>query len=205
MVILRSLLIKLREEAYNLVYYGSDCYTESNNLTLFTAIYMEKEKLYKIFDEVYKEYATGIFRFIYFRVSDSDLAQDITEDTFLRYWKQLNNKEEIGNNKALLYVIARGLIIDFYRKKSKKPVSIDTIEERFLSSLDKTEDELLIKQEIEHVFTLIKKLKKEYQEILLLHYVEDLEVSELAFILSKKENTIRVLLHRALKALKEVI
>lgn len=164
---------------------------------------MEKGKL-ELFEKAYRQFAPGIFRFIYFKVSDYELAKDLTADTFIRFWKQLINGTQIQNNKALLYFIAKGIIIDYYRKKKNtKTVSLSTIDERLLGVIDSTEDNVSIKQEMEQVYIKLKEIKKEYQDVLLLHYVEDLKISEIAAVLNKKENAVRVLLHRALKTLKE--
>ena len=68
---------------------------------------------------------------------------------------------------------------------------------------DDVEETIEQKQELEQVFAKIKKLKKDYQDVLFLHYVEDLSIKEIAFIQKKQENAVRVLLHRALKELKK--
>ncbi len=165
---------------------------------------MKKGKQHQLFEDAYRQCAQGIFRFIYFKVSDYELAKDFTADTFIRFWKQLVNGKEIQNNKAFLYFIAKGITIDYYRKKKHtKSVSLDIIDERLLGVIDTAEDTLSMKQELEQVYIKLKEIKKEYQDVLLLHYVEDLKISEIADVLNKKENTVRVLLHRALKVLKE--
>ena len=157
------------------------------------------------FAKIFKEFAGSIFRYIYFKVSDYELAQDITEETFIRYWEVLK-KNKIDNHKALLYLIAKGLIVDFYRKKkNNKKVSLENIDERLLGKFDTTEEAIAQIQELEAIYLKIKKLKKDYQDILFLHYVEDLTIKEIAFIQKKKENAIRVFLHRALKELKKKI
>lgn len=156
----------------------------------------------KQFEQSFKEFGTGIFRFIYFKISDHDFARDVTEETFVRYWKRLKEGKRIHNHRALLYFIAKGLIVDHYRtKKNSKKQSLDSIDERLLVESN-VEDEISQKQELERVYLVIKKLKKEYQDILFLHYIEDISIKEIAFIQKKKENTVRVLLHRALKELK---
>lgn len=164
---------------------------------------MESQKQFQLFDGAYRQFAQGIFRFIYFKVSDYELARDLTADTFIRFWKQMIKGEEIQNNKAFLYFIAKGITIDYYRKKKNtKSVSLEIIDERLLGVMDTIEDNVSTKLELEQVYVKLKEIKKEYQDVLLLHYIEDLKISEIAVALSKKENTVRVLLHRALKALK---
>jgi RNA polymerase sigma-70 factor (ECF subfamily) len=167
---------------------------------------MEKGKKINSFEIIYKQYAGGIFRFIYFKVSDYELTQDLTEETFIRYWKLLVNGENIKNSKALLFRIAKGKVFDHYRKKrDNKRIPLDKIDERLLGVIENSEDGIDSKQKLQEIFMKMKKIKNEYQDVLLLHYVEDLTVKEIAFIQNKKENAIRVFLHRALNMLKEII
>lgn len=165
---------------------------------------MTRENIYQNFEIIYNQFAGGIFRYIYFKVSDYELARDITTETFVKYWKILSAEKKIVNHKALLYLIAKGLVIDYYRKKkNNKWISLESVDERLLGVIDTAEDSLLQKQELEQIYTKIKQLKKDFQDVLFLHYVEDLTAKEIAFIQKKKENAIRVMLHRALKSLKE--
>ncbi len=162
---------------------------------------MEEKK----FNTVYKEFAGSVFRYIYFKVSDYDVAADLTADTFTRFWK-VSVREPIDNAKAFLFSIANGIIIDYYRKKKKqKKVSLDVIDEWLLGVIDKNEDVLSNKQEITYIFLKLKKLKKTYQDILLLYYVEELKIEEISLVLHKTENNTRVILHRALQALKQIL
>lgn len=160
-------------------------------------------QLKQSFEEIYEQYAKAIFRFAYIKVSNYDVAQDVMADTFLRFWKIFSSDKPVQNPRALLYVIARGLIIDHFREKNKKTVSIDVIDERLFSTIDNTPEKLEIKEQVVLVLEKLNEIKKEYCEIIILHYIEELEISEIAAMLKKKENTVRVLLFRALKSLKE--
>jgi RNA polymerase sigma-70 factor, ECF subfamily len=156
------------------------------------------------FESLFELYAKAIFRFLYFKVSDYELAQDMTEDTFLRVWKKLKNGETIGNPKALGYKIANGLAVDHYRKASKSNlVSLDEIDERMLPHTDDLDDRLDREQAMQHVYARLRDVKPEYREVILLYYIEELSVAEIAEILHKKENAVRVTIHRALQSLKE--
>jgi len=167
---------------------------------------MTRGNIYQKFEIIYTQYAGGIFRYIYFKVSDYELARDITTEAFIKYWKILSVEKKIASPKALLYLIAKGLVIDYYRKKkNSKRVSLESIDERLLGVIDTVEDSLFKKQELEQIYRKIRRLKKDFQDILFLHYVEDLTVKEIAFMQKKKENAIRVMLHRALQSLKEII
>jgi len=159
----------------------------------------------KLFNDVYRRFVVGIFRYVYFKVSDYETANDLTADIFTKFWKLLK-KETVANNKALLYEIARGIVIDYYRKKkNRKNISLEEIDERLLGTLDKSENNLETKQEINRIVLQLKKIKKEYQEVIILYYIEELTISEISFIFHKTENNTRVILHRALKALKKLL
>lgn len=160
----------------------------------------EKEKHFKV---IYNQFGKGVFQFIYFKVSDYELAKDLTEETFIRFWKTMQRAKEIHKPSSLVFLIARGIVIDHYRTKRNIAISLDAVDERLLAQLDDTEEQLDKRQILNDIFGKLKTINKDYQEVLVLYYVEELKVSEIAVIINKKENAIRVLLHRAVSALKE--
>ena len=73
------------------------------------------------FGKIYDKYSQAIYRYIFFRISDHELAQDLMADTFLRAWQYVSAEErEIDNLKALLYRIAGNLVVDFYRRRGRE-------------------------------------------------------------------------------------
>ena len=104
----------------------------------------------------------------------------------------------------MLYRIARNSIIDFYRARATKnevPINEDTD----MSDNGAWYGQLGDKIETEKIIKTIKKLKQEYQEVLTLKYVDELEISEISEITGKGQVAVRVTLHRALKKLKELL
>lgn len=162
-----------------------------------------KQDLEKEFEQIYEKFSKLIFRFVYLKTSQYELAEDLTSETFLKFWKRLAADQTVENDKALLYTIANGLIIDFYRKgERKKKTSLENIDERVFIGEENLEEEIFKKEQIKIIFSALQKIKKEYQEVLILHYVEDFGISEIAELIKKKETAVRVLLHRAIKSLK---
>ena len=167
--------------------------------------------LQQIFSQIYDNNLDSVYRFIYFKVNSEEIAQDLCSDVFLRFWHTLKGKENkhkkekaIKNPKAFLYQIARNLIVDYYRGKAKAQfVSTDDVS--IADPRTDPEEEALIKSDVEQIKKLLFNLNEDYREVILLRYVEDLSISEISSILKKKESTVRVLLHRGLKALKKEI
>ena len=113
-----------------------------------------------------------IYSYAYFKVHDRHLAEDITQETFLRY---LNHSGKRGYEIRYLYTIARNLCIDEYRKTSWEPIT-----ERLENSLgdDPTESVLTGLS----VNDALAKMKEQDREILLLRYVNEESVGTISRI-----------------------
>lgn len=176
----------------------------------------EKWLLYKIvtkkdaeaFGILYNTYIERIYRFVYFKLGSKEEAEDATNDIFLRTWNYLINTphKRVQSLSGLLYGIARNVVIDIYRDRAKKQLVHIPVEE--LEAIQ-SEETILKNLEMSQNVSLVEKqlrlLKQEYQEVLLLHYIEELTIHEIAQMLGKKPLNVRVLLHRAIKKLKTLL
>ena len=96
------------------------------------------------------------------------------------------------------------MVVDEYRsKKGKNQTGLDAIDERMLGYEDTTEEHLDQDQDIAEVYKKLRSIRKEYKEVILLYYIEELSIKEISIVLRKKENTVRVLVHRAMQVLKK--
>ncbi len=182
-----------------------------NKLTQSYILWKAKNKDVESFGKFYDLYIDRVFRFIFFKVSDKELAQDFAADVFLKTWEYINSGKKIDNLNALVYKIARNMVIDHYRKKSHE-VSLEQEMLEIQADLAEIErdpinleQEIDVKMELEHVLAKISELKDEYREILLLKHIEQLSIKEICEILEKKSGVVRVTLHRANKALQELL
>ncbi|MFH1939432.1 MAG: RNA polymerase sigma factor [bacterium] len=157
----------------------------------------------------YDQQAPKIYRFVYLKVSSPQDSEDLTSEAFLKFWQDLadkkEKKEKIDNHRALLYKIANNLVIDFYRKKSRSEVSIDPENTVLAQIKDKTDlnKEVIFNSDVIEVKKALNNINEEYQNIIIWRYLDDFSTKEIAQILGKPEGNIRVLTHRALKALKK--
>ncbi len=151
------------------------------------------------FGYFYDQWAGKLYSYIYFRTSDKEFSQDTTSEVFLQAWQYVMEKKEIRNFKAFLYQVARNKIADRYRTRDRQPDLFDETLE-YESTADTTEQSA----ELALLRRQLRLLKEEYREIILLRHMEGLSISEIAAVISKDENTVRVTLHRALAKLKEL-
>ncbi len=159
------------------------------------------------FGALYDVYVKRIYRFVYFKVSSHEEAEDITADVFLKTWNYLQERkrQEIKSFGGLLYRIARNCIIDLYR--SRAPGADWRIVEGEVEMGDggRWYGAARDKIETEQILLCLKKLKQEYQEVITLRYVDELEIDEIAEITGKGKIAVRVTLHRALKKLRTMM
>lgn len=157
---------------------------------------MEKQRQ---FMEIYDRFNDEIFRFCLSKTRNRDESLDIAQETFIKVWDYLRSGKTIDSVRGLIYRIARNNIID--RSRKKKASSLDAIlEENFDSdirdtSLENQEDRILTQSMIED----LKQLPEHHYEILVLRYIQELTLSEIATMYQESENTISVRIHRALK------
>ncbi|MBU1203319.1 RNA polymerase sigma factor [Patescibacteria group bacterium] len=152
----------------------------------------------------YDKYVKNIYRFIYIKVTNRQLAEDLTQEVFLKVWQHLVDKKNIKSFQAFIFRIARNSVVDHYRASNSQELPLEYISEladmskSITTEVDKSIDAAVLLQEI-------RKLKPEYQEVLILRYIEDLSIDDISDVMQKDKNNIRVTLHRALNKLKQII
>ena len=156
------------------------------------------------FGQLYDFYAPRIFRFIRLKVGSQTLAEDLSSESFLRIWEYLQEQERIVEEsfQALLYKIARNLIIDYYKRKSSQEILIDDDFKIFLEG-QMVKDESRAREDSEEIHQALVKMKEEYQDVIIWYYIDELSVPQIAKLMSKSPGAVRVLIHRGLKSLKE--
>lgn len=150
------------------------------------------------------DYHKSLNAYAFYKLSDSTLGQDLVQDTFVKTWTYLMKKGEIQGMKSFLYHVLNNLIVDEYRKRKKKTVSLDVMLEAGFAP-DTGESESKRNQNISDgkgVMLLIEKLPEHYQQVVRMRYEQDLSLREISELLGESENTISVRVHRGMQKLK---
>ena len=155
------------------------------------------------FGELYNLYFKRIFKFIYYRVGHKELAEDLSEDVFVKAYTRLASVQKDASFEGWLYQIARNTVIDYYRDK-KMLVALDEVENT-LEYESNILNVLELQEEQKILLRHLKELEPTQQVVIKLKFLEDLENAEIAALLNKTEGAIRVIQHRALNKLKELI
>jgi|GEM_PF-404151 RNA polymerase sigma-70 factor (ECF subfamily) len=158
----------------------------------------------KEFLEAYKLYADSIYRHCYFRVYNKDLAEDLTQETFIKTWKYIAEGKEVKNIKAFLYRVAVNLIIDHSRKKTA--LVFDDVKEKEVSvRLYSMENSMIDSFEIKEIVKTLDDLDEKYRQVIVMRYINQLSPSEIADVLGISTNAVSVKINYAMKKLREII
>jgi RNA polymerase sigma-70 factor (ECF subfamily) len=162
------------------------------------------------FIKAYDDFADDLYRFAFFKLGSEDEAKDLVSIIFLKAWNyiQTNSLKDAKTLRALLYKIARNAIIDHYRDKgAAAEISLEDAPQALeLPDESQNQDDLLDKKaNLGLIQEKLMLLKDEYREIIIWRFIDDLSMDEIANITEKKKGNVRVLLHRAITALKELV
>lgn len=160
------------------------------------------------FGELYDTYVKAIHRFIYFKVASQEQAEDLTSETFLKAWQYLRERRDVQSIQALLYSIARSVVIDHYRHAAaEKTTPLEDGQGNLLTDIgsEKLLRDIETGLDAGIVVEKLRGLKEEYRDVILLKYFDELSAGEIGEVLGKSSAAVRVLLHRATRALSDAI
>lgn len=157
------------------------------------------------FAQAYNSYAPIILKHIYFRVSNWEVAQDLTQEAFFKTWQYVTGKKRVRDYKKFLYMVANNLIIDHYRRKDKIPVSIENVSPKKMLMDAVQEKEIDQSIEMEIFKKHLAELKESHRNIITYRYVDQLSIAEISKLTGRSPNNISVIIHRGMKILKDKI
>jgi RNA polymerase sigma-70 factor (ECF subfamily) len=162
------------------------------------------------FGLIYDRYVGTVFRFIYFRVGNRQLAEDLTSDTFLRALKRIGSVTWQGRDLgAWLVTIARNLVADHF-KSGRYRLEVTTGDVLDADREDRGPEGSPETAVVDHItnvtlLTAVKQLNPEQQECIVLRFLQGFSVAETAHAMNKNEGAIKALQYRAVRALNRLL
>lgn len=156
----------------------------------------------RAYGKIFRSSYRGIYDYIARRVGNEKDAEDLTMQVFLKGLDRIDTYEERGYTiRSWLFRIAHNLVVDHFRanRESAEPyVAGSMVDDSALP-----EDELISRERTEDLKRRVLELPQAQAEVLYLRFLSDLSVSETAWVLGKKEVTVRTLQFKGLKNLKK--
>lgn len=157
------------------------------------------------FEKLYHAHLDVIYRFVYYKVSDPTIAEDLTADVFAKAWERIDRYQ--WRNLPIqhwLLRIARNVVIDHWRAKRRPTTSIDDLYDA--ADDDPSPDDAVLRDiEVESLRVALLQLPDDQRDVIILRFIEDLSHAEAAAVLGKSVVAVRQIQVRALKALQKVL
>lgn len=143
-----------------------------------------------------KKYYSSIYNYIYRRTSNKEIAEDLTQEVFLKLTKSIGRYIPVAKFSTFLYRIAHNTVIDFYRTERAR---VEEMPEQWEESKSRqVENKVLIE-------AILKKLPEEQRECVILYYYQQLKYREIAMILQIPVATAKTRVRRGLENCKKMI
>jgi RNA polymerase sigma-70 factor (ECF subfamily) len=154
--------------------------------------------------EIYERHQPQIYRYILYRVQDADLAGELTGEVFLRLVEHIPRFTYRGRPLlAWLYTIARNLIADTHRQARRiYPVPVEDLPPASRPEPFDPTEQWLTRQRLEQALAY---LTEEQYEVILLRFVEGVDIESVARLLGKSVRAVKSLQYRGLRALRQVL
>lgn len=159
------------------------------------------------FGQIYDRYVDMVFRYVYYRVGDRNLAEDFTSETFLRALRRLDSFTYQGRDiGAWLVTIARNIVFD-HVKSSRYRLEIVTadLHEPDPGDEQTPETAVLTGMTNAHLLRCVRELGTEQQECIVLRFLQGLSIADTARIMGKQDGAIKALQHRAVRRLGRLV
>jgi len=154
--------------------------------------------------QIYEENFDKIYRYIVLKIGEKTEAEDMTQQVFLSAFKSISSFRWKGTPfSAWLYRIAHNQIVDYLRKKSKRPTV--PLDESLASGSSNPGMEVEQKLDNERLVLATKQLTRAQQEVISLRFAGELPVAQVARLMGKSEGAIKALQHSAIVSLRKIL
>ena len=173
--------------------------TMSHNVSDAELVVRAKAGDHGAFTQIYERYAPAIYRYIYFRIGEAELAEDLQAEVFLRMLEGIHRYEDRGwPISAWLYRIARDRTIDVIRRRrNRQQVPLES----WGGSCDGPENSVGAQLEYEELARTLDDLTDEQRQVIQMRFLAEMSIQEVAQKLGRTEGSVKALQHRGLQSL----
>ncbi|WP_232696370.1 sigma-70 family RNA polymerase sigma factor [Brevibacillus daliensis] len=153
------------------------------------------------------EYGRRMLHLIFFLVKNKEVAEDLTQEVFLKAYRSLDSFRNESTHKTWLYRIAINEVKKYQRSWNYRKIfaSIKIIELSDQHRQDSVEPQVINEMDKEEMTRIIMKLPLNYRQVIILHYYQELSVEEIAGILETSQGAIHNKLYRARNKLRALL
>lgn len=157
------------------------------------------------FEGIVRHYQGPIFRFLFHFTGHPGEAEDVAQETFLMVHRKLHLHQTGQPFTGWLFTIARNLAVSHHRKRAPAPYDPEVVAAAIRDVTDSPEEALLMKEAADELHHSLQRLPEEFREVLILRYILDLPLQDVAQLLDIPEGTAKSRVFKARNHLREVL
>lgn len=157
-----------------------------------------------LIDEIMNKYGQEVLQLVYSYVNNKEVAEDLTQDIFVKCYKSLHTYKGNSNLKTWLWRIAINHCKDYLKSWYNKKVIVTEDDFTYMESQKESVEQIVIQSaEDSRLASALMNLPIKYREVIYLFYYEELSIKEIAIVIDVKENTIKTRMKKAKELLKK--
>lgn len=169
-----------------------------------TAEVFEIEDKEALIDEIMNKYGQEILQLVYSYVNNKEVAEDLTQDIFVKCYKSLHTYKGKSKLRTWLWRIAINHCKDYIKSWYNKKVIVAENESTYTGVQKESVEQTVIQNEEDRrLASVVMNLPIKYREVIYLFYFEELPIKDIAMVIEVKENTVKTRLKRAKELLKK--
>ena len=157
------------------------------------------------FGKKYQEYFPRLFAYVYARVGNAHLAEDLVADVFERAYTKADSLRSDGAFSTWLFTIARNVIISHVRRHARETIVDPEVMREIAPARESVESEVMMQEELREIAQMVRTFPQREQDIISLKFDAELPNSQIAEIMGLSEPNVRVIIFRTLRKLRELI
>ena len=157
------------------------------------------------FAEKYRQFFPRVFAYVYGRVHNVHVAEDLVADVFEKVFLKADTLRNDEAFSTWMFTIARNVIISHGRKRSRETIVDPEVMREIAPSSASVESEVLMQEELDSVGELLKDFPQRERDIISLKFDAELSNTQIAQIMDLTEANVRVILFRTLRKMREVL
>ena len=166
-----------------------------------------KAELDRDFSELYRAHLRDVYSYAYYRIGNHHDAEDLTEQTFLQAYRHFERAQRESDGRPLrpwLIRIAHNLAANYYRDRARKPTAaLDDAGP--ISAPHDTEKLVEGRDELQRILAGVHELPDDRREALIMRFALGMDNREIARALGRSDGATKVLIHRAIRQLEEIV
>jgi len=157
------------------------------------------------FGETYQQYFPRVFAYVYGRVHNVHITEDLVADVFERAFVKADSLRNEGAFATWLFTIARNLVITHARKHARETVVDHDILKEIAPAAGSVESEIMMREDLRTVARLVREFPQREQDIIALKFDAELTNGQIADIMDLTEANVRVIIFRSLRKLRQMM